>query len=104
MTLRWRQSLDRARRLTGRLIETWKSSSPAAASADFSLLRTEEAFKRRRERLKLEVVCGLLQQDLIIDVVAKISADNITSLGRSIRQAQRRDQATQLRSAGSLTR
>ena len=37
-------------------------------------------FKRIKLRLKLEAVSGLSQQALIIDVAAKILADNITSL------------------------
>lgn len=40
----------------------------------------EEAFKRIKLRLKLEAVSGLSQHALIIDVAAKILADNITSL------------------------
>ena len=42
--------------------------------------RIEEAFKRLKHRLHLESVSGLSQQGLIIDVAAKILADNITSL------------------------
>ncbi len=42
--------------------------------------RIEEAFKRLKLRLKLEAVSGLSQQALIIDVAAKVLADNITSL------------------------
>ena len=42
--------------------------------------RIEEAFKRLKHRLHLEAVSGLSQQALIIDVAAKILADNITSL------------------------
>ena len=42
--------------------------------------RIEEAFKRIKLRLKLQAVSGLSQQALIIDVAAKILADNITSL------------------------
>jgi hypothetical protein len=42
--------------------------------------RIEEAFKRIKLRLKLESVSGLSQHALIIDVAAKILADNITSL------------------------
>jgi hypothetical protein len=37
-------------------------------------------FKRLKHRLHLEAVSGLSQQALIIDVAAKILADNITSL------------------------
>ena len=42
--------------------------------------RIEEAFKRLKHRLHLESVSGLSQQALLIDVAAKILADNITSL------------------------
>ena len=42
--------------------------------------RIEEAFKRLKHRLHLEAVSGLSQQSLIIDVAAKVLADNITSL------------------------
>ena len=42
--------------------------------------RIEEAFKRIKLRLKLEAVSGLSQQALLIDVAAKILADNIASL------------------------
>lgn len=42
--------------------------------------RIEEAFKRLKHRLHLESVSGLSQQALIIDVAAKILADNIASL------------------------
>ncbi len=39
-----------------------------------------KAFKRLKLRMKLEAVSGLSQQALIIDVAAKVLADNITSL------------------------
>jgi hypothetical protein len=42
--------------------------------------RIEEAFKRPKERLKLETVSGLSQQAVIIGVATKILADDITSL------------------------
>lgn len=42
--------------------------------------RIEEAFKRLKHRLHLEAVSGLSQQALIIDVAAKVLADNIASL------------------------
>jgi len=42
--------------------------------------RIEEAFKRLKHRLHLECVSGLSQQALIIDVAAKVLADNIASL------------------------
>ena len=55
---------------------------PAAIFGDLyhQRWRIEEAFKRLKERLKLEAVSGLSQQALIIDVAAKVLADNITSL------------------------
>lgn len=55
---------------------------PAALFADLyhQRWRIEEAFKRLKHRLHLEAVSGLSQQALIIDVAAKILADNITSL------------------------
>jgi hypothetical protein len=42
--------------------------------------RIEEAFKRLKHRMHLECVSGLSQQALIIDVAAKILADNLASL------------------------
>ncbi len=42
--------------------------------------RIEEAFKRIKHRLHLECVSGLSQQALLVDVAAKILADNIASL------------------------
>jgi hypothetical protein len=56
-----------------------------AAAADFAALyhqrwRIEEAFKRLKHRMKLESVSGLSQQALLIDVAAKVLADNLTSL------------------------
>jgi hypothetical protein len=42
--------------------------------------RIEEAFKRLKHRLHLEAVSGLSQQALIIDVAAKVLADNLASL------------------------
>ena len=42
--------------------------------------RIEEAFKRIKHRLKLEAVSGLSQHALIIDVAAKVLADNLSSL------------------------
>ncbi len=42
--------------------------------------RIEEAFRRLKHRLKLEAVSGLSQHALIIDVAAKVLADNICSL------------------------
>jgi Transposase DDE domain len=42
--------------------------------------RIEEAFKRVKHRMKLECVSGLSQHALIIDVAAKVLADNLASL------------------------
>ncbi len=42
--------------------------------------RIEEAFKRLKHRMALEAVSGLSQQALIIDVAAKVLADNLSSL------------------------
>ena len=42
--------------------------------------RIEEAFKRLKHRLHLEAVSGLSQHALLIDVAAKILADNLASL------------------------
>ena len=42
--------------------------------------RIEEAFKRLKHRLHLECVSGLSQQALLVDVAAKILADNIASM------------------------
>jgi hypothetical protein len=55
---------------------------PAASFGDLyhQRWRIEEAFKRLKHRLHLEAVSGFSQQALIIDVAAKILADNITSL------------------------
>lgn len=42
--------------------------------------RIEGAFKRLKHRLKLECVSGLTQQALLVDVAAKVLADNLTAL------------------------
>ena len=42
--------------------------------------RIEEAYKRLKHRMKLECVSGLSQQAVIIDVAAKVLADNLASL------------------------
>jgi len=42
--------------------------------------RIEEAFKRLKHRLHLEAVSGLSQHALLVDVAAKVLADNITAL------------------------
>jgi Transposase DDE domain len=58
------------------------SQFPAALFTDLyhQRWRIEEAFKRMKHRLHLEAISGLSQQALIIDVAAKVLADNITSL------------------------
>lgn len=58
------------------------ASHPPAVFSDLyhQRWRIEEAFKRIKHRLHLESVSGLSQQALIIDVAAKILADNIASL------------------------
>lgn len=55
---------------------------PAYAFAELYHLRwrIEEAFKRLKHRLHLEAVSGLSQHSLIIDVAAKVLADNMASL------------------------
>lgn len=65
-----------------------------APAADFGALyhqrwRIEEAFKRLKHRLHLEAVSGLTQQALIVDVAAKVLADNIASLMCIAAQATR---------------
>jgi hypothetical protein len=57
----------------------------AAPAADFGVLyhqrwRIEEAFKRLKCRMHLEAVSGLSQHALLIDVAAKVLADNIAAL------------------------
>lgn len=42
--------------------------------------RIEEAFKRLKHRAKLESVSGLSQHALLVDVFAKVLADNLGSL------------------------
>lgn len=56
-----------------------------AAASDFGDLyhrrwRIEEAFKRLKHRLHLEAVSGLSQHAVLIDVAAKVLADNIAAL------------------------
>jgi hypothetical protein len=55
---------------------------PAHAFSDLyhERWRIEESFKRLKKRMHLEAVSGLTQQSLIIDVAAKVLADNIASL------------------------
>jgi len=56
--------------------------------------KIEEAFKRLKHRYHLEAVSELSQQALIIDVAAKVLADNLASLICLAAQAQRQDAAT----------
>lgn len=55
---------------------------PASSFADLyhRRWRIEEAFKRLKARLMLEAVSGLTQQALLIDVAAKVLADNLAAL------------------------
>ena len=60
-------------------------SAEQASVQDFAQLyharwRLEEAFKRLKHRQHLEAVSGLTQQALVVDVAAKILADNLISL------------------------
>jgi len=57
-------------------------AAPAHAFADLyhQRWRIEEAFKRLKHRMKLECVSGLSQHALLIDVAAKVLADNLASL------------------------
>jgi hypothetical protein len=59
-----------------------EQAAPAHAFADLYHLRwrIEEAFKRLKCRMKLECVSGLSQQAVLIDVAAKVLADNLASL------------------------
>ena len=57
-------------------------AAPADAFADLyhRRWRIEEAFKRLKHRLHIEAVSGLSQHALLVDVAAKVLADNIASL------------------------
>lgn len=59
-----------------------EQTAPAHTFADLYHMRwrIEEAFKRLKHRMKLECVSGLSQQALLIDVAAKVLADNLASL------------------------
>jgi hypothetical protein len=59
-----------------------EQAAPAHTFADLYHLRwrIEEAFKRLKHRMKLECVSGLSQHALLIDVAAKVLADNLASL------------------------
>ena len=55
--------------------------------------KIEEAFKRLKHRYHLEAISGLSQQALIIDVAAKVLADNLASLICLAAQAKRQGPA-----------
>jgi hypothetical protein len=57
-------------------------AAPASAFADLyhRRWRIEEAFKRLKHRLHIEAVSGLSQHAVLVDVAAKVLADNIASL------------------------
>lgn len=59
-----------------------QQTAPVHAFADLyhQRWRIEEAFKRLKHRMKLECVSGLSQHALLIDVAAKVLADNLASL------------------------
>ena len=57
-------------------------AAPAAAFGELyhQRWRIEEAYKRIQHRAHLEAVSGLTQQALLVDVAAKVLADNLASL------------------------
>lgn len=59
-----------------------ESAAPAHAFAELyhQRWRIEEAFKRLKHRMRIESVSGLSQHALMIDVAAKVLADNLASL------------------------
>jgi hypothetical protein len=59
-----------------------EQAAPAHAFAELyhQRWRIEEAFKRLKHRMKLECVSGLSQHALLIDIAAKVLADNLASL------------------------
>jgi hypothetical protein len=67
-----------------RVLMTNVTESQAPAEAFAALYhqrwRIEEAFKRLKHRMKLESVSGLSQHALIVDVAAKVLADNLAAL------------------------
>ena len=64
--------------------------------------KTEEAFKRLKHRYHLEAVSGFSQQALLVDVSAKILADNLASLVSAAAQGLR--EATHPPAAGTARR
>jgi hypothetical protein len=75
-----------------RVLATNLDASVACAQAFGDLYhqrwRIEEAFKRLKHRLHLEAVSGLTQQALLVDVAAKVLADNLMSLMCSAASAE----------------
>lgn len=59
-----------------------EQAAPAHGFADLyhQRWRIEEAFKRLKHRMRLECVSGLSQHALLIDMAAKVLADNLDSL------------------------
>jgi hypothetical protein len=59
-----------------------EQAAPTESFADLyhQRWRIEEAFKRLKHRMKLECISGLSQHALLIDVAAKVLADNLASL------------------------
>lgn len=69
-----------AMRVLATNLDCHQASAPAFGDLYHQRWRIEEAFKRLKHRLHLEAVSGLSQQALIVDVAAKVLADNIASL------------------------
>ena len=66
--------------------------------------RIEEAFKRLKHRLGLESVSGLSQHALLVDVAAKVLADNMASLlNRSVNLGDQDDEAVVSRKVNRAT-
>ena len=61
-------------------LDPQRYAAPLFAELYHQRWRIEEAFKRFKCRMRLEAVSGLSQQALIIDVAAKVLANNIASL------------------------
>lgn len=57
-----------------------QAPAPAFAMLYHRRWRIEEAFKRLKSRLHLEAVSGLSQHAVLVDVAAKVLADNLASL------------------------
>ena len=65
-----------------------QAPQPTFATCTTSAGAIEEAFKRLKHRLHPEAVSGLTQQALIVDVAAKVLADNIAALMCATAQAE----------------